>query len=205
MHLGQRSINSKVLLGGSSGLLIVLTAMTFLSLRNKGLPISNGEPEAVSIIDGPRASKLDVPTMGWVNMMIEDTVHYNPHSPESEEEFSRLLPSGRHLIHVNGQDHPYTLAMFHQLDCLGVIAKQYAEHTLPTDLTRHCLNYLRQSVLCLADNRLESVRKPEGDRIVSFSSDYVCRDWTTVYDVAEANYRRYSSQPHANRDGTALL
>ncbi|KAF8507290.1 hypothetical protein BU17DRAFT_57625 [Hysterangium stoloniferum] len=139
--------------------------------------------------------------------MIEDTVHYNPHSPESEEEFSRLLPSGKHLIHVD-EDQPYTLAMFHQLDCLGVIAKQYAEHTLPTAFTRHCLNYLRQSILCLADNRLESVRAPGGDRIASFSSDYVCRDWTTVYDAAEANYLQYSSPSHTampNRSGTALF
>jgi hypothetical protein len=54
--------------------------------------------------------------------------------------------------------------MFHQLDCLGIIAKQYAEHTPLTDLTRHCVNYLRQCILCLADNRLESVRAPGWDR-----------------------------------------
>lgn len=32
------------------------------------------------------------------------------------------------------------------------------------------------------------------NRIVSFSSDYICRDWSVIYDAAEVNHKAYQNR-----------
>lgn len=114
------------------------------------------------------APQWRLPELQYVKMLIQDTVHYNTTMLESVEEFRRLLPSGGHQVHIDdgelGHEGPYTVALFHQLECLDVISRAYRTKSYPGELERHCLNYLRQSILCIADNRLESVRSPVGPR-----------------------------------------
>jgi hypothetical protein len=97
-------------------------------------------------------------------MMVENSVRYQPHAREAADEFANLFPSGGHLVHMGEDQRPFTVSMFHQLRCLEVVRKEYADRTGPSPLARHCLNYLRQSILCLADNRIEPVRSPLGPR-----------------------------------------
>ncbi|CAL1696226.1 unnamed protein product [Somion occarium] len=124
-----------------------------------------------------------------VKMYIQNTIHYNPQTSLGAAQFSRLLPAGGHLVHLNttGEDVTYTVAMFHQLRCLDIIRNDYVSGT-SSPLLRHCFNYLRQSILCLSDTRLESVRSPLAPTLVSLSSDHVCRDWTSLYAAAEMVY-----------------
>ncbi|KAF5348665.1 hypothetical protein D9758_006800 [Tetrapyrgos nigripes] len=53
-------------------------------------------------------------------------------------------------------------------------------------LARHCLNYLREMLLCRSDLNLESVQAMgPGDpniHAVSFRRAQTCQDWTVVYD-----------------------
>ncbi|KAI0318449.1 hypothetical protein OF83DRAFT_1056870 [Amylostereum chailletii] len=110
-------------------------------------------------------------------MMMEDTEHYSPLTHTGIAEFSKHFPSGEHI--VRGKDgEEYTVAMLHQLRCLDIVRDAFVNGSGIGPLTRHCLNYLRQSILCLADTRLEPV-------IVSFSSDYVCSDWEALYDAID--------------------
>ncbi|GJJ06890.1 hypothetical protein Clacol_001086 [Clathrus columnatus] len=151
----------------------------------------------VRIVKPGLAPQWKLKELQYVKMLIQDTVHYNATIPESKEEFARLMPSGGHQVHIDDDDNnhtgPYTVALFHQLKCLDIISQAYRIQSYPGELERHCLNYLRQSVLCIADNRLESVRSPVGPRIVSFSSDYICKDWSAVYDAAEVNHKAYKA------------
>ncbi|KIJ25900.1 hypothetical protein M422DRAFT_136836, partial [Sphaerobolus stellatus SS14] len=72
-----------------------------------------------------------------------------------------------------------SIAMIHQLQCLQVIHEEFVAHNL-TVKSQHCMEYLRQSILCSADTRLESVRFSKPPHVVSLSGEYECRDWTAV-------------------------
>lgn len=140
--------------------------------------------------------KFGDPVVHWVG----DTVHYQlERTKESDEEWDRLLPSGGHLVHVQSDDsvspETFTVTLFHQLKCLDVLRKEYICRTerqscSETDaLAQHCLNYLRQSILCNLDSGLESTRNVQG--LVTRGYDTVCKDWTKLYDEAERNNKAY--------------
>ena len=75
--------------------------------------------------------------------------------------------------------------MFHQLHCLRSIVKKLAAldsgSTAVKDFghVEHCLNYLRQTLLCRADGHLESGDYTKQDFDVDRVGDTrVCRDWS---------------------------
>ena len=113
--------------------------------------------------------------LGWeprpVKLHIENSVHYQLRTPLGAAEFAKLLPSNGHLVHLRNleknldEEYPHTIAMFHQLRCLDIIRRDYVSG-IPEPLREHCINYLRQSILCLADVRLESVRSLSAPTLV---------------------------------------
>lgn len=62
---------------------------------------------------------------------------------------------------------------------------------IPTPLVSHCLNYLRQRILCQPNLRLESVTNANASSEKEYET--VCRDWEAVYAAAEKNQIAYSS------------
>ncbi|KAJ7602492.1 hypothetical protein DFH06DRAFT_1258701 [Mycena polygramma] len=117
---------------------------------------------------------------------------------DGDEEWSKILPSGGHLVHitedVSGVPEAHTVTLFHQLKCLDIIRTQYK--SLPSEPisphTRHCMNYLRQTLLCQPNLRLESVEDEFGLSDRNFY-DTVCRDWTAVYSEAERNQAEFKN------------
>jgi Mycotoxin biosynthesis protein UstYa len=69
--------------------------------------------------------------------------------------------------------------MVHQLQCLQVLRAEYTAG-LVTEMSQHCMEYLRQSILCAADTRLESVRFFRPPHVVALPGEYECKDWTEV-------------------------
>ncbi|CAL1697314.1 unnamed protein product [Somion occarium] len=141
-----------------------------------------------------------IPELELVHMAHEDSVHYSIDTPIGIGEWNATLPSGGVLLRLGTTFEPFTLSMFHQLRCLNivreVIVDLYADDTpdaktTKPELARHCMNYIRQMVLCRADMRLESVRAPKGHQMTVSDVTHTCRDWTTVYDAAERNYREF--------------
>jgi len=119
-------------------------------------------------------------------MLFEDTQRYSLDTPEGNAEWDVLLPRGEGTVHIDSQ--PYTLSMFHQLECLDIIRKatvNVARNATPSrphpdGLERHCMNYLREMVLCRSDIRLEYV-KELGAHSVERSNIYKCKNWELVY------------------------
>ncbi|GBE89267.1 hypothetical protein SCP_1502750 [Sparassis crispa] len=133
-------------------------------------------------------------------MSHEDSVHYDFETPIGDAEWNATLPSGGVLLHLGPKLRPFSLSMFHQMRCLNIIrgglAALYADGTpgarlRQPNLTRHCMNYLRQMVLCRADLRLESVRAPRGYKLATSEVTHACQDWNAVYSAAEENYAQY--------------
>ncbi|KAJ7486858.1 hypothetical protein FB451DRAFT_774401 [Mycena latifolia] len=126
-----------------------------------------------------------IPAGPPVAMHFSSTSHYQFNSPDAEAEYESLVPTGGHVVHVLGR--PYTVALFHQMKCLDIIRRQYLENTPDiSPLTRHCLLYLRETIICQSNPRLESVRNTVGSANRRY--DAVCRDWTLVYDEAGKNH-----------------
>ncbi|KIJ54693.1 hypothetical protein M422DRAFT_153035 [Sphaerobolus stellatus SS14] len=125
-------------------------------------------------------------------MAFEDTQRYMLETPEGEREWEALLPLGGGIIRLGEQREPATISMFHQLDCLNIMRKAIvaqASNTSyqgPGGLERHCINYVRQMVLCRSDIRLENV-KDIGLHSTEITSLYTCRDWEVVYQNANKN------------------
>ncbi|KAJ6547830.1 hypothetical protein DFH09DRAFT_1039874 [Mycena vulgaris] len=127
-------------------------------------------------------------------MRITSSSHYQLDTEEGAEEYRKLLPSGGHVVHVweatTGVAKPYTVTLFHQMKCLDILREEYNDlvpGSIPSLLTHHCMNYLRQTILCRPNMRLESVK----NRVGTATRDYeaVCMDWTRVYEEAERNHR----------------
>ena len=147
------------------------------------------------VIDGKLifAPPFDEP----VGMRVYYTSHYPYDTAEWAAAFTALLPPTGYLLYLDEPSAPaprrpkaYTVTLFHQLKCLDVIRAQYAspeDTRLP--LTNHCLNYLRQTVLCRPNLGVEPATNSEGTAVRGY--DTVCRDWTKVYEEAKRNVAAY--------------
>ncbi|KAI0258512.1 hypothetical protein BC834DRAFT_911147 [Gloeopeniophorella convolvens] len=140
-----------------------------------------------------------VPPSEPVLMRITESARYDIDTALGAEEFERLTPDSGHVVHISDSSEadpkPYTVTLFHQLKCLGIIRDAYmglGKQEQPGTLARHCMNYLRQTILCRPNTRLESVKLERG----AASRDYetVCLDWTKIYEEAERNQQAYATQ-----------
>jgi hypothetical protein len=117
----------------------------------------------------------------------EETKHYQIRTREGEEEFQRLLPSSGHRIEIVDGDQStsktYTVAMFHQLHCIGIIRREIQkERKAESQLAHDCLNYLRQVFLCSADSSVERVYMPRNMTALAVpAQDYLCHDPEVLY------------------------
>lgn len=128
----------------------------------------------------------DIGPLGDALMYLENTEHYTLDTEEGIAQWASLVPSDGGIIRIPGHDHqPFTISLFHQLRCLDVVrdavVSSIQNRTAPSRKTVHCLNYLRQMVLCRADRYMENVRDPDAEHVVQFMGDRTCKDWTRVY------------------------
>jgi len=148
-----------------------------------------------------RHAKLQLPA--WLttplpraHMSLENSVHYDLDTPLGEYEWNNATLPGRNhdgifWLSVNGshEKRAFTLSMFHQIRCLNIIRSSLVafrtKKVSPDRLTSHCMNYLRQMVLCRSDLTLESGRDPVGPRTVTSDITHMCRDWGVVWEALE--------------------
>lgn len=156
--------------------------------------------------DYPNAASIDFGDP--VSLTIEDSRHYALNNPESEAEYFSIYP-GEYLgfVHLGPNKRFFGLSMYHQIHCLASLRKAILGIThdhrkkrqdgMGTGMgmdeaeighTHHCLNYLRQTILCSADVTLEP-EVPEGSQDVGegLGVTHVCRDWGKVYDYVKRN------------------
>ncbi|PPQ94168.1 hypothetical protein CVT25_003753 [Psilocybe cyanescens] len=141
----------------------------------------------------------DIGQLDTVLMNVENTVRYQL-VKTGDDDWNRSLPSGGGLIHLGENQEVYSISMFHQLRCLDIIRTEFINRmasdgeATPGALTQHCMNYLRQMVLCRANLRLESCRNAHGPRISVADITHTCSDWSAVYAAAEENYQTFMNR-----------
>jgi hypothetical protein len=126
-------------------------------------------------------------------MYTEETIHYAlDDTPATENEWKSLFP-GDGLIRTGKDRKIFSTSMFHQLRCLDILRsrvvdvrkgnrKESSGQTEEGLLTTHCINYLREVVLCNMDLHLYAV-------VGGAPHDYICRDWERVYDALANNQK----------------
>lgn len=148
--------------------------------------------------DYPRTWSL--PPLRTAHLSHEDSFHYALETELGIAEWNATLPSGGAVLRLGPDHRSFTLSMFHQLRCLNIIRDTlvYLYHDRSAGMesrrarmAEHCMNYLRQTVSCRADLRLETVRAPSGGQVTASDITHTCKDWTAVYRAAEDNYERY--------------
>ncbi|KAK0184030.1 hypothetical protein F5146DRAFT_336924 [Armillaria mellea] len=130
-----------------------------------------------------------IPNRNPVLLAIESySARFHIQGADAEAEWNSLVP-GDGILHLGDRQRPFTLGMFHQLQCINIlrqgILETYRSYPLSnSELVAHCLNYLRQIVTCHSDSTLEQAT----GRDVKINPDaYVCNDWDVVYREVERN------------------
>jgi hypothetical protein len=129
-----------------------------------------------------------------VLMASDNTRRFRLNASDGAAEWSAISP-GDGLIHLGTRQQPYTISMLHQLRCLGILRGEVVRDGDasggPTALGRHCLNYIKQMVLCRGDIQLESFHYASHEDPIDLFGVYECRDWGAVYDAVRENQKTY--------------
>lgn len=128
-------------------------------------------------------------------MNIEATKHYQLSGYDADAEWAALAPSNG-TLYLGLRRRPFSISLFHQLRCLDIIRRDITG-ALPQEegskLSRHCLNYMRQMVLCRADLAVDPVLGRELEAEVRAETNQ-CVDWRRVYQKLEENRREHVQQ-----------
>jgi hypothetical protein len=137
--------------------------------------------------DHPRT--WDIGVLPPIRMNIEPTKHYQLSGQSADAEWAALAPNNG-ILHLGPRRQPYSVSLFHQLRCLDIIRRDIVESLPPEDskLSRHCLNYMRQMVLCRTDLAVDPVLGRGADARVRPDTNQ-CVDWRRVYEELEKNQR----------------
>lgn len=167
--------------------------------------------------DHPRT--WDIGYLPPIRMNIEPTKHYQLSGYNADAEWAALAPHDG-IIHLGPHRQPYSVSLFHQLRCLDIIRRDIvavdwdsdSEESLPPkdedhdtavaaaaasstskfkSLSRHCLNYMRQMVLCRADLALDPVLGRGLEARVRPDTNQ-CVDWRRVYEELDKNQREHA-------------
>ncbi|KAI0342384.1 hypothetical protein BDW22DRAFT_1357718 [Trametopsis cervina] len=165
-------------------------------------------------LDGDYPPYLPLPLGPPVALTLEDSRHYALSSADADAEWESVYPGGGlGFVRLGPHKRFFSLSMFHQMHCLdslrrAVLGREHSHgareggsgeeevlHGRDVEHSAHCLNYLRQTVLCAADLTLEPEIGEEGSQEVGegLGVTHVCRDWGKVYDFAKRNWEQWEA------------
>lgn len=127
-----------------------------------------------------------------VETVFEESTEFTILGPDAKKAWRSLHPKGRGYVHLGPRRRIFAIAMFHQLHCIVAFHTVLSDPEDPTyapEHVHHCLNYVRQLILCNADQTLE----PYDFMSRNFTTDPVghtrqCRDWSRLYDFVKTNH-----------------
>ena len=130
-----------------------------------------------------------MPPLGQVEMTLEESMRFISKGDDPVETWSRNVPPGLGYLRLGPDHRIFAVAMYHQLHCLFQISYALSHQRGGSAHLHHCLDYIRQNVLCAADPTLE----PDDFTQQNFTVERVgltrvCRDWSAVNDFAVENH-----------------
>ncbi|KIK54825.1 hypothetical protein GYMLUDRAFT_891503 [Collybiopsis luxurians FD-317 M1] len=133
--------------------------------------------------------------LGFVTHTIEESSRYRLLGWASDNEWSALGGSSWGYVRLGTDSRIFVISMFHELHCLRLLNLAFDPSNIVGDgHISHCLNYLRQKILCQPDLTLEPAdwknRNFDRDRL---GATHVCRNWEVVYNTMEENFGIWNS------------
>ncbi|KAJ7635710.1 hypothetical protein DFH06DRAFT_661253 [Mycena polygramma] len=129
----------------------------------------------------------DLGPLNQVLMDVHNTENYQLSGSQADAQWEALIPASGGLVRVGPHNELFMVSMYHQLRCLDIIRRDYiagVNGKNGTDSsTRHCINYIRQMVLCRGDTRLEPMVNFFKENNIRGSR--TCSDWTQVYKSSQ--------------------
>ncbi|KAI1783236.1 hypothetical protein LXA43DRAFT_903912 [Ganoderma leucocontextum] len=119
-----------------------------------------------------------------VLLVPEETAHYAITGPDADAEWQSAFPPGGGFVCLGPERRPFGLALYHQMHCLDRIRRGIGKNGYNPHV-HHCINYLRQAILCEGDTTIEPGVPNLGDKVVRTTVQRTCRDWTQVYEAAK--------------------
>ncbi|KAF8157308.1 hypothetical protein K438DRAFT_1687140 [Mycena galopus ATCC 62051] len=144
----------------------------------------------------------EIPSAQNVAMLMEETRSYPMDGGANAREiWATTTSKGFGYVRLGAEHRAFAVSMFHQLHCMRLIhaalAGQYDEASHWH--MQHCLNYIRQMILCSPNLTLEPAdilsRDYEADRT---GATHVCEDWSAMYRGAEKNWDTWFQQTNSS-------
>ncbi|GJJ08927.1 hypothetical protein Clacol_003147 [Clathrus columnatus] len=142
--------------------------------------------------DYPMRVPLD---LGTAEMTFDCSAQYDINSSFSGEIWSKSMDTRSGGFVRLGDDYRvFAVSMYHQLHCMGALQHSLAQadgKPSPMDVhIQHCLNYLRQFILCSADGTQEPPVKVADLKTQGCAPPYrrQCRNWNKLYHFSAINY-----------------
>ncbi|KAI0755608.1 hypothetical protein C8Q74DRAFT_1210447 [Fomes fomentarius] len=112
----------------------------------------------------------------------------------ASQAWGALVP-GDGLIYLGPKREPFMVSMLHQLRCLDVMRDQLTKPRAQRDEqpARHCMNYIREMILCRGDTNLDPYQYPSNIHPVEPHPVRRCLNWNAVYEAVEENQREYKA------------
>ncbi|PYH93998.1 hypothetical protein BO71DRAFT_399247 [Aspergillus ellipticus CBS 707.79] len=193
-------------------ILTVMYAFTFRRGSSKLVPILGHELPMRPVIFAPDTRYTDISDPAWESLIPPGKGFIAVNNPKSHG-----LSGGFPI--PGGNSEGYSLSVFHQIHCLALLDRTLRQsdlamssspsasmHSPPRRDTHvnthgsahvaHCVDYLRQAIMCAADTTPEKARVVNGT--VQQDTDgwgvvHQCRDWDEVYEFAKTN-RAFESE-----------
>lgn len=146
---------------------------------------------------------LPLPPSEPVAMGLHETMRFGLNASEKigDADWATVLrlSDGYGRARIGPERRVFVVSYFHQLHCLrgiqrGIVFPEATDDVSPApEHIHHCINYLRQTLLCTAADMLE-----KGDFMASsFSSGstigdaLVCQDWEVLIGAMQRNYDEF--------------
>jgi hypothetical protein len=135
-----------------------------------------------------------------VAMTLQESVHFSVNASSIIADLAwstttaGIFRSGHGFVRMGPRREAFLVSAIHQMHCLRVFQHELLGvkgDVILSDLPghfRHCLNYLRQTILCAAAGSLETgdamQRDWEVDRI---AGSMVCENWESIFEEVDQN------------------
>ncbi|OSC96431.1 hypothetical protein PYCCODRAFT_1472646 [Trametes coccinea BRFM310] len=127
---------------------------------------------------------------------MDETVHYPAIGAPSDAEWLALTTPGFGYIRLGPEDRTFVVSMFHELHCLRMLNLAFNGPNYTSFApVKHCLNYLRQNILCTPNLALE----PGDFETKDFDVDrthgvHECKNWDQIYEFVASNYDSFTNR-----------
>lgn len=130
-----------------------------------------------------------------VRLVVENSARYGLNYTDADAEWGTLMPHELAVVYLGPSHRPFVASQYHSLHCLqmmrSAIIKNPPPGTSQREHMQHCINYVRQMILCTADTTLEPVLDGAPSENAGVGVAHTCKDWSALAGATEENYQRW--------------